>query len=311
MIRCGERNPGGGHDRGRREVPDTQGWQATVLYGVWISLRRAGVRLSRESTVQADVGAYAWIPFLPNVRLIAPDRPGYGQTDYRHGITTVECWPEDVVALADWLEIDRVAVFGPSGGGLYALACGWRIPERLTAVGVFAGVGPSNTQTCAGLHPTVKRLWELAQRAAGLIKVQLRLMAAVARRMPRLYAQLLGTEMSAADRELYRRLNLAEVNIPGRNEGTCRADSGAGMTSPSPARGQFPWRKFGPRCSSGKGKRTCRFPPQWRAILPKRFPIARPRSSRVPVTSGSMSTCLRCLPGSLVATCPMSRLKTG
>ena len=32
-------------------------------------------------------------PFLPNVRLVAPDRPGYGRTDFVKGVTTLEDWP--------------------------------------------------------------------------------------------------------------------------------------------------------------------------------------------------------------------------
>ena len=75
-------------------------------------------------------------PFLPNIRLIAPDRPGYGQTDFVEGVTTLENWPNDVVALADTLGIEKFAIFGPSGGGPFALACAWKIPERLTSVGI-------------------------------------------------------------------------------------------------------------------------------------------------------------------------------
>jgi pimeloyl-ACP methyl ester carboxylesterase len=37
----------------------------------------------------------------------------------------LERWPEDVVALADHLEVEEFAVFGPSGGAPYALACAW------------------------------------------------------------------------------------------------------------------------------------------------------------------------------------------
>jgi pimeloyl-ACP methyl ester carboxylesterase len=36
-------------------------------------------------------------PFLPGVRLIAPDRPGFGRTEFKKGVTTLENWPNDVV----------------------------------------------------------------------------------------------------------------------------------------------------------------------------------------------------------------------
>lgn len=56
-------------------------------------------------------------------------RPGFGQTDFVEGITTVENWPNDIVALADFLRIDKFAVFAPSGGGPFALSCAWKIPD--------------------------------------------------------------------------------------------------------------------------------------------------------------------------------------
>jgi len=86
-------------------------------------------------------------PFLPGVRLIAPDRPGYGQTDFKKGVTTLENWPNDVVALANALGIDKFAVLGASGGGPYALACAWKIPECLTGVGVCSSLGPLLPET--------------------------------------------------------------------------------------------------------------------------------------------------------------------
>lgn len=75
------------------------------------------------------------------IRLIAPDRPGMGYSDFQ----TKRClldWPEDVCRLADTLGLDKFGVLGYSGGGPHALVCAYRIPDRLTTVGVMAGVGP-------------------------------------------------------------------------------------------------------------------------------------------------------------------------
>lgn len=63
------------------------------------------------------------------IRLIAPDR-------------RLLDWPADVCCLADTLGLDKFGVLGYSGGGPHALVCAYRIPERLTTVGVMAGVGP-------------------------------------------------------------------------------------------------------------------------------------------------------------------------
>jgi len=69
-------------------------------------------------------------PFRPGLHLIAPDRPGYGFSDFYlpgHGVAD---YPDDIVALADALGIDKFAVFGASGGGPPALACGGALGQR-------------------------------------------------------------------------------------------------------------------------------------------------------------------------------------
>ena len=75
------------------------------------------------------------------VRLIAPDRPGFGLSSRKAG-RRIGDWPEDVAELADALGFPRFGVVGVSGGGPYALACAWRIPERLSVVASVSGVAP-------------------------------------------------------------------------------------------------------------------------------------------------------------------------
>src|SRR5690242_10013367 len=67
------------------------------------------------------------------VRLITPDRPGYGMSDRHRGATLAD-WPHDVRDLMDWLEIPRFGVTALSGGGIYALACAALLPERVSGV---------------------------------------------------------------------------------------------------------------------------------------------------------------------------------
>lgn len=75
------------------------------------------------------------------VRLIGLDRPGMGLSDFQADRQLLD-WPADVIELADCLQLDRFAVVGVSGGGPYALACAYTIPDRLTACGMISGVGP-------------------------------------------------------------------------------------------------------------------------------------------------------------------------
>ena len=72
-------------------------------------------------------------PFCPGLRIVAPDRPGYGRSDAMPRRTLLD-WAEDVSNLADALEIQRFAIIGVSGGGPGALACAWKMPDRLTAL---------------------------------------------------------------------------------------------------------------------------------------------------------------------------------
>jgi pimeloyl-ACP methyl ester carboxylesterase len=78
--------------------------------------------------------------FRANVRLFGIDRPGMGLSTYEPGRLLLD-WPQDIVAFADSLAIERFAVVGFSAGGAYALACAYKIPDRLVACGVVSGVG--------------------------------------------------------------------------------------------------------------------------------------------------------------------------
>ncbi|KKK13481.1 hypothetical protein P175DRAFT_0503915 [Aspergillus ochraceoroseus IBT 24754] len=76
------------------------------------------------------------------LRVIAPDRPGYGLSTFQKQRRITD-WPADVKSLVDHLRIPRFAVLGGSGGGPYAVACAYALPyEMLSAVGILAGAGP-------------------------------------------------------------------------------------------------------------------------------------------------------------------------
>jgi pimeloyl-ACP methyl ester carboxylesterase len=76
-----------------------------------------------------------------SVRLITYDRPGYGESS-RHAGRRVADAAADVATIADALGIDRFAVFGGSGGGPHALACGALLGDRVTRCASVVGVVP-------------------------------------------------------------------------------------------------------------------------------------------------------------------------
>ena len=75
------------------------------------------------------------------IRLIGYDRPGYGGSTPQPGRTVADC-SADVRAIARALGIDRLGVWGISGGGPHALACAALLPDLVVAVGSLASVAP-------------------------------------------------------------------------------------------------------------------------------------------------------------------------
>ena len=82
------------------------------------------------------------------VRIVAPDRPGFGASDFQGGRRLLD-WPGDVSTLADELGIERFGVVGFSGGGPHALACAHAVSERVRGVSLVSTVTPPDTRTDA------------------------------------------------------------------------------------------------------------------------------------------------------------------
>jgi len=78
---------------------------------------------------------------LSNVRIISVNRPGIGLSDRKEERKLLE-WPDDIVELADYLSLDTFSILGVSGGAASALACAYKIPERVNSVGIVSGLGP-------------------------------------------------------------------------------------------------------------------------------------------------------------------------
>jgi len=72
------------------------------------------------------------------VRVVTPDRPGYGGSTPLAGRTTAS-WADDIAALADRLAVERFGVMGLSSGGPYTVACAALLPDRVCGAVVAAG----------------------------------------------------------------------------------------------------------------------------------------------------------------------------
>jgi pimeloyl-ACP methyl ester carboxylesterase len=86
------------------------------------------------------------------LRLLSYDRPGYGGREHRRIADAIP----DVRGIAATLGIQRLGVWGFSGGGCYALACAARLPELVTGAAVFASFAPYGSpglDFCEGMSP--------------------------------------------------------------------------------------------------------------------------------------------------------------
>lgn len=139
------------------------------------------------------------------VRLIAPDRPGYGHSTFvrRRQLTD---WPHDVRYLADHLGIHHFAVAGISGGGPHAAVCARFLPEQVTAAAIISGVGPlAEPGTEDGMMPVNRLLTRLSRRAAPLSRPLFGAMTAAGRRWPERVIDGMGKQLPAADAEVLAR----------------------------------------------------------------------------------------------------------
>ena len=75
------------------------------------------------------------------IHLISYDRPGYGGSTPQPGRSVADC-ADDVRSIAHGLGIDRLAVWGFSGGGPHALACAALLPDLVSAVASLASLAP-------------------------------------------------------------------------------------------------------------------------------------------------------------------------
>jgi len=117
-----------------------------------------------------------------------------------------------MVELANHLGIDKFAVFGPSGGGPFALVCAWKIPDRITSAGLFSSVGPNVPEATEGAIKSLRLLWKVANPLFWLIKQQMKIMAFMAKKNPeKLAIKMRDLELSEWDKMIFDRPEIRNV----------------------------------------------------------------------------------------------------
>mgnify|MGYP001817983446 CR=1 FL=1 len=115
--------------------------------------------------------------------------------------------------MADELQINRFAVLGISGGGPYAAACAFKMPDRLAATGIVCGMGPSDAP---GMVDGAS--WTVPGKPSILRRLVLMLTAMGLQRDPDQFLSRSKETFSATDRQLLDQPELARALIEGLQE---------------------------------------------------------------------------------------------
>ena len=151
------------------------------------------------------------------VRVIAPDRPGFGASTAKPGRSILD-WVADHDELTSHLGIGDHRLLAISGGSPYALAVAWAHHDRVRGLGLLSVICPLDVPgVTRGANPQVRFTFWAARRAPILLRPMGRLMAGLTLRDPDKAAERLVSMRPPADREVIRRPEVMAVlreNLP-------------------------------------------------------------------------------------------------
>jgi pimeloyl-ACP methyl ester carboxylesterase len=141
-----------------------------------------------------------------HIRLIVPDRPGIGLSDWRP--YSIASYPDIIVQFVDKLGLDRFPVTGISSGGKFVAACAWKIPRRLTTATTVSSTAPFDLPGVKeALSKQDRQMYRIADKLPWLLRLMLRKIARDARKNPASIFSLF-TDISESDK-----LALAQPNV--------------------------------------------------------------------------------------------------
>lgn len=161
------------------------------------------------------------------IRLIAPDRPGYGVSS-PVAARQLSDWPGDIAWLADRLGISDFAVIGVSGGGPYAAACAACLADRISAAALVSPAGPVGLSEIAEhLSREHKRIFSSLARSPRLIDATFTAMRFAVTYSPSLALRGLMARAASVDREILSDRVIGDNLITSLAEGLVDGISGA------------------------------------------------------------------------------------
>jgi pimeloyl-ACP methyl ester carboxylesterase len=163
------------------------------------------------------------------VRVIAPDRPGYGYSDPDPSRTILD-WPGDVAELADQLDIPQFGVMGISGAVPYVLACAMRLPRRVSHVAIISGLGPLREPgVMDGMNGETATLYKLAMRSPRLGRMWMKMLAQTSKRTPMIVFRQQLSYLPDVDRAIFEPEHMRDHRLADFAEAFRQGAGGAGQ----------------------------------------------------------------------------------
>lgn len=115
------------------------------------------------------------------IRLIVPERPSYGLSDAKSKPSLLD-WVDDVGELMAQIGLNRCPVIGFSGGGPYAAAMAYKMPNRVSQLALVSSPAPfDNPNGTKGMNEQSRVLYALASADQDMFEAQITALAASSR----------------------------------------------------------------------------------------------------------------------------------
>jgi pimeloyl-ACP methyl ester carboxylesterase len=150
-----------------------------------------------EARVMADAASRT------GVRLLAIDRPGFGESTFQPG-RRIRQWSTDICAVTGALGVPRFSIVGMSAGAPYALACAVDLAARLDQVVLVSPLSPlDGGHWPRGMIRRNRTLLALAARAPALARGAAHLITAWIRLSGDRYLRFMMAGLHSPDRDLF------------------------------------------------------------------------------------------------------------
>jgi pimeloyl-ACP methyl ester carboxylesterase len=138
------------------------------------------------------------------LRLIAPDRPGFGRSTLQDSPRTYNGWARDIEHLANANGFERFGTVAYSAGAPYAIATAEALGGRVTQLALISGVAPAEMPGYRkSTGPTDRTMLTLAPRLPWLARSLVGRAMASAAKNPRRFGRQLNRDFkSPADQKL-------------------------------------------------------------------------------------------------------------